>query len=345
MAYIGNTTTSIPFIADSFSGNASTTSFSPLSRAPAGTASIAVFIAGVYQPPSTYSLVGTAITFGSAPASGVGNITVLHLGNGSTTQVPSDGSVTLLKISGDTYGYINTAFIAANTPSYTANSGASYANSAFLVANTPTHVANSAASYANSSFTTANTAANNTIIASSYANSAFLVANTPTHVANSAALYANGAFTKANSVVTSIVAGSGISVSSSTGAVTVASTGGTVTSITAGNGLSTSGGAPGGTITSSGTLYLAAPSYGSVGSYVYGIFIVQMSGSLSWAVGATYPAATGFAHQTVAGTTLTGGGCGTSEVATYNLTGTWSLTTAGSTAGSGQWRVLMVRTI
>jgi len=190
MAYIGNTTTSIPFIADSFSGNASTTSFSPLSRAPAGTASIAVFVSGVYQAPSTYSLIGTAITFGSAPASGVGNITVLHLGNGSTTQVTSDGSVTLLKLSGDTYGYINTAFTAANTPSYTANSGASYANSAF---------------------TTANTAANNTTIASSYANSAFSVANnavTSTNgtiawaTANSAASYANGAFIKANNSLT-----------------------------------------------------------------------------------------------------------------------------------------------
>jgi hypothetical protein len=170
MAYIGNTTTSIPFITDSFSGNASTTSFSPLTRAPAGTASIAVFVAGAYQAPSTYSLVGTTITFGSAPASGVGNIIILHLGNGSTTQVPSDGSVTLLKLSSDTFGYINTAFTAANTPSYTANSAASYANSAFATANTIT----SASSYANSAFATANTVTS----ASSYANSAFLKANT-----------------------------------------------------------------------------------------------------------------------------------------------------------------------
>jgi hypothetical protein len=161
MAFIGNTQTSIPFIADSFSGNASTTSFSPLTRAPAGTASIAVFVSGVYQAPSTYSLVGTAITFGSAPASGVGNIIVLHLGNGSTTQVPSDGSVTLLKLSGDTYGYINTAFAAANAASATdttqntniTNVG-TYANAAFATANTIT----SASSYANSAFTKANTA-------------------------------------------------------------------------------------------------------------------------------------------------------------------------------------------
>ena len=161
MSYIGNTQTSIPFIADSFSGNASTTSFSPLTRAPAGTASIAVFVSGAYQAPSTYSLVGTTITFGSAPASGVGNIIVLHLGNGSTTQVPSDGSVTLLKLSGDTFGYINTAFTAANTPSYTANSAASYANSAFSTANSAFATANtitSASSYANSAFSKANTA-------------------------------------------------------------------------------------------------------------------------------------------------------------------------------------------
>ena len=170
MSYIGNTLTSIPFITDSFSGNASTTSFTPLTRAPAGTAAIAVFIAGVYQAPGTYTLSGVTITFASAPASGVGNIIVLHLGTGSVTQVTSDGSVTLTKLSGDTFSYINSAFTAANTPSYTANSGASYANS---------------------SFSTANSSA-------SYANSAFLSANTPSNVANSAASYANGAFAKAN---------------------------------------------------------------------------------------------------------------------------------------------------
>ena len=80
--------------------------------------------------------------------------------------------------------YTNAAFLAANTPSYVANSAASYANSAFLKANTPSDVANSAASYANSAF--------------GKANSAFLTANTPSYTANSAALYANAAFTRAN---------------------------------------------------------------------------------------------------------------------------------------------------
>ena len=170
MSYIGNTPTSVPFIADSFSGNASTTAFTPLTRAPASTAAIAVFIAGVYPAPGTYTLSGVTITFVSAPATGTNNIVVLHLGTGSATQVTSDGSVTLTKLSGDTFSYINSAFTAANTPSYTANSGASYANS---------------------SFSTANSSA-------SYANSAFLSANTPSNVANSAASYANGAFAKAN---------------------------------------------------------------------------------------------------------------------------------------------------
>lgn len=180
MANIGNTVTSVPFIADSFSGNASTTSFSPLTRAPAGTAAIAVFIAGVYQAPGTYTLSGVTITFASAPASGVGNIIVLHLGTGSATQVPSDGSVTITKLSSDTFSYINSAFTAANI----ATPAASYANSAFASANLISGVN-----------TTQNT---NITSASSYANSAFLSANTPSNVANSAATYANGAFAKAN---------------------------------------------------------------------------------------------------------------------------------------------------
>jgi hypothetical protein len=262
MSYIGNTPTSIPFITDTFSGNASATSFTPLTRAPASTASIAVFISGTYQPPSAYTLSGVTITFATAPPNAVGNIVVLHLGTGSTTQVPSDGSVTLSKLYSDTYGYINAAFTTANTPSYVANSAASYANAAFATANTGT----ASGSYANSAFATANTVTS----ASSYANSAFSVANngvgidatqntnitnagtyanTGFAVANSAALYANSAFSKANGVVTSAVAGTGVSVSAATGAVTFTNSG--VTSIVAGSGISISGGTGAVTVTNS----------------------------------------------------------------------------------------------
>jgi len=71
--------------------------------------------------------------------------------------------------------------------------------------------------------------------------------------------------TVTNTGVTSVTAGTGISVSASTGGVTITNTQtpstGTVTSVATGNGLS------GGTITTSGTLTVACPSAGSVGSY------------------------------------------------------------------------------
>jgi hypothetical protein len=102
MAFIGNQVTSVPFIIDTFSGNNTATSFGPLTRAPAGSASIAVYISGSYKTPGTdYTVSGTQITFAVAPASGTSNIVVLHLGAGSATQVPSDGSVTAQKIAVD----------------------------------------------------------------------------------------------------------------------------------------------------------------------------------------------------------------------------------------------------
>lgn len=82
MSYIGNTVTSVPYITDTFSGNASAVNFT-LTRAPAGTAAIAVFIAGLYQPPFNYTLSGTTLTFNSAPGIGTNNIVVLHLGSKS----------------------------------------------------------------------------------------------------------------------------------------------------------------------------------------------------------------------------------------------------------------------
>jgi hypothetical protein len=202
MAYIGNQVTSVPFTTDTFSGNGSQQAFT-LSRAPAGTASIAVFIGSAYQPPVGYSLNGVTLTFASAPTAGTNNITVLFLGNGSISQVPSDGSVRINSLASDTYTYINAAFAQANTAGNeavsiyanaafaVANSGSSYANSAFLVANngigidtTQNTNITSASSYANSGFAVANSSAG-------YANSGFAVAN-------SAALYANSGFAAAN---------------------------------------------------------------------------------------------------------------------------------------------------
>lgn len=99
MAYIGNQVTSVPHVVDVYSGDAVTTSFGPLTRAPAGTAAIAVFVSGSYKTPGIdYTLDGDYINFTVAPASGGDNIVIHHLGNGTTTQVPSDGSVTGSKL-------------------------------------------------------------------------------------------------------------------------------------------------------------------------------------------------------------------------------------------------------
>ena len=99
MAYIGNQVSSVPFIIDTFSGTGSATVFGQLTRAPAGVASIAVFVAGVYKTPGVdYTLNGDYILFTTPPASGTNNIVIHHMGNGSATQVPSDGSVTGAKL-------------------------------------------------------------------------------------------------------------------------------------------------------------------------------------------------------------------------------------------------------
>ena len=99
MAYIGNQVSSVPFIIDTFSGTGSATQFGQLTRAPASVASIAVFISGVYKVPGAdYTLNGDIINFTTPPASGTNNIVIHHMGNGSATSVPSDGSVTGAKL-------------------------------------------------------------------------------------------------------------------------------------------------------------------------------------------------------------------------------------------------------
>ena len=79
MAIIGNPIYQSAFVVDQFSGNGSTTAFT-MSVAPAGTTNVLVAISGVLQDPSTYGVVGTTITFSSAPPTGTGNISCRYLG-------------------------------------------------------------------------------------------------------------------------------------------------------------------------------------------------------------------------------------------------------------------------
>ena len=87
MAIIGNPLNSVAFLTDSFNGNSSTTAFT-MSVAPATTSSILVIISGVTQNPTTYSIVGTTLTFSAAPPTGTANISVRYLG------IPASGVTT-----------------------------------------------------------------------------------------------------------------------------------------------------------------------------------------------------------------------------------------------------------
>tara|TARA_R110000868_G_scaffold243389_1_gene499316 strand:- start:809 stop:1279 length:471 start_codon:yes stop_codon:yes gene_type:complete len=97
MSYIGNLPTSATFAIDSFNGDDSTVNFT-LREAPVATSSILVFVGGIRQHTDTYSLSGTTLTFSEAPPTGTNNIQVLFLGLGASPHIPSDFSVSTVKI-------------------------------------------------------------------------------------------------------------------------------------------------------------------------------------------------------------------------------------------------------
>ena len=137
-----------------------------------------------------------------------------------------------------------------------------------------------------------------------------------------------GALTVTNSGVTSAVAGTGITVSGATGAVTISSTAtGTVTSVATGNGLQ------GGTITSSGTLSISAAGANTVGSYCWVGYSIS-SASLP-VFGSNYSAGTGSGQIT--NYLVLGNGCNFNFIAqNSNLSGTWRWlggTNSGYTSG------------
>ena len=97
MAYLGNLPTSATFAIDSFNGDNSTVNFT-LREAPVTTSSILVFVGGIRQHTDTYSLSSTTLTFSEAPPTGTNNIQVLFLGLGASPHIPSDFSVSTIKI-------------------------------------------------------------------------------------------------------------------------------------------------------------------------------------------------------------------------------------------------------
>jgi hypothetical protein len=97
MSYIGNLPTSATFAIDSFNGDNSTVNFT-LREAPVTTSSILVFVGGIRQHTDTYSLSGPTLAFSEAPPTGTNNIQVLFLGLGASPHIPSDFSVSTVKI-------------------------------------------------------------------------------------------------------------------------------------------------------------------------------------------------------------------------------------------------------
>lgn len=96
MPYIGNAPRTANFLIDQFSGDNTEVNFT-LSLAPGSLISILVFISGVRQSISDYSLNGAVLTFSSPPATGSNNIEVVHIAHDSGT-VPSDLSVSTAKL-------------------------------------------------------------------------------------------------------------------------------------------------------------------------------------------------------------------------------------------------------
>jgi hypothetical protein len=91
------------------------------------------------------TLSNTTVTYGNFSTA---NVTIL---TGSANTAIYSNIATAQAFATVAGSYANSAFLQANTPSYTANSGSEYANSAFVSAN-------SSAVYANSAFTAANNA-------------------------------------------------------------------------------------------------------------------------------------------------------------------------------------------
>lgn len=75
-AWVPLVSTQATVTVDVFSGNGSTTAFT-LATAPASENFTFVYVSGVYQAKSTYSVSSTTLTFSSAPASGTNNIEVI----------------------------------------------------------------------------------------------------------------------------------------------------------------------------------------------------------------------------------------------------------------------------
>ena len=99
---------------DEFNGDGSTLTFT-LTRTPAANnaANFAVFVDNVYQrygASYSYTVVGSVLTFTSAPPAGTNNIQCIQLNGVNTLNTVADGSITSAKIADGTIARVDLSF-------------------------------------------------------------------------------------------------------------------------------------------------------------------------------------------------------------------------------------------
>jgi len=100
MSYIGKEPQYTDFLSKFFNGDGTAMTVT-LDASPPNEAALLVFIDGVRQDTSAYTVSGYSLTFTGAVPSGTNNVQVVHLGIAQDTQVPVDDSVSTAKIQDD----------------------------------------------------------------------------------------------------------------------------------------------------------------------------------------------------------------------------------------------------
>ena len=106
MSYLGNEPQFTQYPSKFFNGNGTAQTVS-LDYAPPNAAAVLVFIDGVRQDTSAYTLAGTNLTFTGSVPSGTNNVQVVHMGMTLDVGVPGDGTVTNAKMADDAIGVAN----------------------------------------------------------------------------------------------------------------------------------------------------------------------------------------------------------------------------------------------
>jgi len=100
MSYLGNEPQFTQYPSKFFNGNGTAQTVA-LDYAPPNAAAVLVFIDGVRQDTSAYTLAGTNLTFTGSVPSGTNNVQVVHMGLILDVGVPGDDTVTTVKIQDD----------------------------------------------------------------------------------------------------------------------------------------------------------------------------------------------------------------------------------------------------